>query len=61
MIDSIEDFANIHTQYPYLCIVFLMIFYTKSLSELESMIEKLIDELRKIDLCLNAKKTKILR
>ena len=35
--------------------------YAKSLNELEDMTGKLIDELRKIGLTLNAKKTKILR
>ena len=30
-----------------------MILFAKSLSELESMIEKLMQELRKINLCLN--------
>ena len=38
-----------------------MILYAKSLSELESMTEKLVVELRKIGLYLNTKKTKILR
>ena len=38
-----------------------MILYAKSLNELENMTEKLVDELRKINLYLNATKTKILR
>ena len=38
-----------------------MILYAKSLIELESMTEKLLEELRKIGLRLNAKKTQILR
>ena len=38
-----------------------MILYAKSLSELESMTEKLVEEFLKIGICLNAKKATIFR